>query len=163
MTRSRCTWKYEGNCVSCQYNTGAGRSRVNSRSGSGFVTAGHIVQAIYGALQNPAPPRVILDATRLQSDEEVVVFFDLTSSKPIRLQIVLHRDPNQVPVMPDSPPPDDGPYLVLDFLNAAELYDNPAEASDTIQRNLAAFANRAFPKRDYALEERKMKIRKRMR
>jgi len=24
--------------VGCQYNTGAGRSRVNSRSGSGFVT-----------------------------------------------------------------------------------------------------------------------------
>jgi len=38
MTRSRCTRKYDGNCVGCQYNTGAGRSRVNSRSGSGFVT-----------------------------------------------------------------------------------------------------------------------------
>jgi len=38
MTRSRCTRKYEGNCVGCQYNTGAGRLWVNSRSGSGFVT-----------------------------------------------------------------------------------------------------------------------------
>jgi len=38
MTRSRCTRKYEGNCVGCQYNTGAGGSRVNSRSGSEFVT-----------------------------------------------------------------------------------------------------------------------------
>jgi len=85
------------------------------------IPAGCRVRAIYGALENPAPPSVISDATRLQSDEEVEAFFNLTSSKSIRLQIVLHRDPNQVPVMPHSPPPDDGPYFALDFLNAAEL------------------------------------------
>ena len=110
------------------------------------IPAGRTVRAINGALENPAPPSVIPDATRLQSDEKVEAFFDLTSSKPIRLQIVLHRDPNQVPVVPDSPPPDDGPYFTLDFLNAAELYDDPGENSNTIQWNLAGFANRAFPK-----------------
>jgi len=97
------------------------------------IPAGHTVQAIYGALENPAPTSVISDVTCLQSDEEVEAFFDLTSSKPIGLQIVLHRDPNQVPVVPDSPPPDDGPYFALDFLNTAKLYDNPAEDSNTIQ------------------------------
>ena len=97
------------------------------------IPAGRTVRAIYGAFENPAPPSIIPDATCLQSDEEVEAFFDLTSSKPIRLQIVLHRDPNQVPVVPDSPPPDDGPYFTLGFLNVAELYDEPAEDSDTIQ------------------------------
>jgi len=97
------------------------------------IPACRTVRAIYGALENPAPPSIIPDATRLQSDEKVEAFFDLTSSKPIRLQIVLHRDPNQVPVVPDSPPPDDGPYFTLGFLNVAELYDEPAEDSDTIQ------------------------------
>ena len=110
------------------------------------IPAGRTVRDTYGALENPAPPSVIQDATRLQSDEEVQAFLDLTSSKPIWLQIVLHSDPNQVPVVPESPPPDDGPYFTLDFLNATELYDNPAEDSDTIQWNLAGFANRAFPK-----------------
>jgi len=60
------------------------------------IPAGRTVRAIYGALENLAPSSVIPDATRLQSDEEVEAFFDLTSSKPIQLQIVLHRDPNQV-------------------------------------------------------------------
>jgi len=127
------------------------------------IPAGHTVRAIYGALENPTLPSIIPDATRVQSDKEVGALFDLTSSKPIRLQIVLHREPNQVPVVPDSPPPDDGPYFTLHFLNAAELYDGSAEYSNTIQRNLAGFTNRVFPKRDYAFEMHKMKIQKRMR
>ena len=56
MTSSRCTRKYEGNCVGCQYNTGAGGSRVNSRSGSGFVTLAPITVP-FQRLQLPAVPQ----------------------------------------------------------------------------------------------------------
>ena len=37
------------------------------------------------------PPGKIPDSTRLQSDEEVEAFFEVTSSKPVRLQIVLFK------------------------------------------------------------------------
>jgi len=49
------------------------------------IPAGRIVRAIFRAIANPMPPGRIPEATRLQSDEEVVAFFDLTSAKPIRL------------------------------------------------------------------------------
>jgi len=38
--------KHEDNCVGCQYNTGTGRSQINSRSGSGFVTVANIFECM---------------------------------------------------------------------------------------------------------------------
>ena len=80
---------------------------------------------------------VIPDARRLQSDEQVEAFFEVTAYKPIRLPVVLHRDPNQVPLVPDSPPPNNGPNFAVDFLHAAEVYQDPTQDSDMLQRNLA--------------------------
>ena len=54
----------------------------------GKIPNGRAVRAIYGALENPTPPSKTPDSTRLQSDEEVEAFLDVTSSKPVRLQIV---------------------------------------------------------------------------
>ena len=124
------------------------------------IPVGRTVRAICWAPENPAAGTVIPDATRLQSDEEVEACLEVTASKPIRLQVVLHRDPNQVPPIPDSPPPDDGPYFAVDFLDAAEMYQDPAEDSDVLQRNLAGMAKRTFPKTDAGFEDRKLKIRK---
>ena len=76
--------------------------------------------------ENPAAGTVISDATRLQLEEEVEAFSEITASKPIRLQVVLHRDPNQVPPIPDRPPPVEGAYFAVDFLDAAEVYQDPA-------------------------------------
>ena len=67
--------------------------------------------AIFGAIDNPTPPSGIPDSVRLQTDEEVEAFYDISASKPIRLQVILYRDPAANPVVPDSPPPDDEPYF----------------------------------------------------
>jgi hypothetical protein len=125
------------------------------------------VRAIFGALDNPTPTNTIPDATRLQSDEEVEAFFEVTASKPIRLQVLLHRYAKDVvvqpPLVPDTPPPDDGPYFPVDFLDVPEVYDDPAEDSDNLRRNLAGVAKRTFPRTDEKFEERKARIRQRIR
>ena len=103
---------------------------------------------------------MIPDATCLQSDEEVEAFLAVTASKPIRLQVVLHRDPNQVPPIPDTSRSSDGAYFAIDFLDAAEAYQCPAEDSDVLQRNLGGMVNRTFHKTDAGFEDLKLKIRK---
>ncbi|RPB17861.1 hypothetical protein L211DRAFT_854698 [Terfezia boudieri ATCC MYA-4762] len=90
------------------------------------IPAGRKVRAIYGALDNPNPPNAIPPTTRLQSDEEVQAFLELSSAKPIWIQVILYRDPDLVPLVADSPPPDDGPYFAADFLDAVEEYMDPA-------------------------------------
>jgi hypothetical protein len=127
------------------------------------IPAGRTVRAIFGALENPTPPSRIPDATRLRSDEEVEAFFDLTSAKPIRLQVVLRRDPEADPQKEDSPPPGDGEYFAADFLDAAEEYNDPGEDSDALCRNLAGYAKRTMPRKDEAFEDRKMAARRRLR
>ena len=126
------------------------------------IPAGRTVRAIYDALDNPTLPDTIPPFTRLQSDEEVRAYLDLTSSKPVRIQVILHWDSNADSVVLDSPPPDGGACFAADFLDAAEEYLDPAEDSDSLSRNLAGFAKRAWPRKDGAFEERKMKIRKRI-
>jgi len=126
------------------------------------IPAGQTVRAIFGVIANPTPPGRIPEATRLQSDEEVEAFFDLTSAKPIRLQVVLRRDPEAVPLKADSPPPDDGDFFPVDFLNAPEVYDDPGEDSDTFRQNLAGYAKRTMPRTDEGLEDRKMAAQRRL-
>ncbi|RPB18640.1 hypothetical protein L211DRAFT_853934 [Terfezia boudieri ATCC MYA-4762] len=126
------------------------------------IPAGRKVRAIYGALDNPNPPNAIPPATCLQSDEEVQAFLELSSAKPIRIQVILYRDPNLVPLVADSSPSDDGPYFAADFLDAVEEYMDPAEDSDSLSRNLAGFAKRTFPRTREGFEERKLKIRMRI-
>jgi len=126
------------------------------------VPAGHTVRAIFGALDNAIAPSIIPDAIRLQSDEEVEAFFELICSKPIRIQVILHRDPNLVPLVADFPPPEDGAYFAPGSFDAVEEYDDPVEDSDAIHRNLAGMAKRTFPRTEVAFEERKLKIRKRI-
>ncbi|KAF8458808.1 hypothetical protein BGX38DRAFT_1138403 [Terfezia claveryi] len=96
------------------------------------IPAGRKVWAVYGALDNPNPLNTISPATRLQTDKEVLAFLELSSSKLIRIQVILYRDPALEPVVADSPPPDDGAYFAADFLDAAEEYMNPAEDSDSL-------------------------------
>ena len=133
----------------------------------GKIPDGRMVRAIYGALDNLTPTNTTPDATRLQSDEEVEAFFEVTSSKPIWLQVMLHRHAKDVvvrpPLIPDTPPPDDGAYFPVDFLDIAEVYDDPAEDSDNLHRNLAGVAKRTFPRSDEKFEERKARIRRRIR
>ncbi|RPB21815.1 hypothetical protein L211DRAFT_851266 [Terfezia boudieri ATCC MYA-4762] len=126
------------------------------------IPAGRKVRAIYRALDNPNLPNAIPPATRLQSDEEVQAFLELSSAKPIRIQVILYRDPDLVPLVADSPPPDDGPYFAVDFLDAVEEYMAPAEDSDSLSRNLAGFAKRTFPRTQEGFEKRKLKIRMRI-
>ena len=126
------------------------------------IPEGRTVRAVFGALENPTRHNPIPDATRLQSDEEVEAFFDLTNAKPIRFQVVLRRDPEAVPLREDTPPPDDGEYFPEDFLNAAEEYNDPAEDSDALCRNLAGYSKRTMPRKDEAFEQRKMDARRRL-
>jgi len=98
----------------------------------------------------------------VQFDEEVEAFFDLTSAKPIRLQVVLRRDPEAVPLKADSPPPDDGDSFPVDFLNAPEVYDDPGEDSDAFRQNLAGYAKRTMPNTDERFEDRKMAAQRRL-
>ncbi|RPB21142.1 hypothetical protein L211DRAFT_851741 [Terfezia boudieri ATCC MYA-4762] len=126
------------------------------------IPTGRKVRAIYGALDNPNLPNVIPPATRLQSDEEVQAFLELSSTKPIQIQVILYRDPDLVPLVADSLPPDNGLYFAADFLDAVEEYIDPAEDSNSLSRNLASFAKRTFPRTWEGFEERKLKIRMRI-
>ncbi|RPB18166.1 hypothetical protein L211DRAFT_854394 [Terfezia boudieri ATCC MYA-4762] len=126
------------------------------------IPTGRKVRAIYGALDNPNPPNAIPPATRLQSDEEMQAFLELSSAKPIRIQVILYRDPDLVPLVVDSLPPDDSPYFAADFLDAVEEYIDPAEDSDLLSRNLAGFTKRTFPRTREGFEEQKLKIRMRI-
>ncbi|RPB26198.1 hypothetical protein L211DRAFT_847356 [Terfezia boudieri ATCC MYA-4762] len=103
------------------------------------IPAERKVQTIYGALDNPNLPNTIPPATCLQSDEEVQTFLELSSVKPIQIQVILYRDPDLVPLVADSPPPDDSLYFTADILDPVEEYMDPAEDSDSLSQNLASF------------------------
>jgi len=124
------------------------------------VPAGCTVRAIFGALDNAIAPSIIPDVIRLQSDKEVEAFFELTCSKLIRIQVILHRDPNLVLLVTDFPSPEHGAYFVPGSFDAVEEYDDPAEDSNAIHQNLASMAKRTFPRTDVAFEKHKLKIRK---
>ena len=126
------------------------------------IPAGRTVRAIFGAIANPTLPGIIPEATRLQSDEEVEASFDLTSVKPIRLQVVLCREPGVVPLKADSSSPDDGDFFSLDFLNPPEVYNNPGEDSDAFRRNLTGYAKRTMPRTDEGFEDQKMAAQRRL-
>ena len=124
------------------------------------IPRGHFVRAIFGALDNPTPPSVISDTIRLQTDQEVEVFYDITASKPIRLQVMLYRDYTVNPVGPDSPPIDDELYFSKDFLDTPEHYMDPPEDSDNLARTSAVKAKTTFTRKDEAFENRKSQVRK---
>ena len=126
------------------------------------IPAGRTVRPIYRALENPIPPSRIPDATRLRSDAQIEAFFEATSTKPIRLQVVLYKDSTRVPAPVNTAPPDDGAYIEDAFLDASEEYDDPAEDSDTLCRNLGGLAKRTFPKTDDRFEDRKARVRVRI-
>ena len=86
------------------------------------IPRGCFIRAIFGALDNPTPPSVIPDTMRLQTEEKVEVFYDITATKPIHLQLILYRDLTVNPVEPGSLPPDDEPYFHKDFLYVLEHY-----------------------------------------
>jgi len=89
----------------------------------------------------------------------VQAFFDITNSKPISLQVVLRRDPGADPQREDSAPLDDRAYFLVDLLDAAEQYDDPAEDSDAFRRNLAEYAKWGMLRKDEEFEDRKMAVR----
>ena len=129
------------------------------------IPARRTIRAIYGALANPVPPSMVPEATRLQSDEEVEAFFEVTCSKPIRLQFVLHRDPTAKPtVVRDTPPPDHGAYFPMDLFGAPEEHNNDsAEDSDTLPQDSPGTSRRVLlPRTEVNFEERKARIRKRI-
>ena len=127
------------------------------------ILIGRFVKAIFGAIDNPTPPSVIPDTTRLQTDKEVKAFYDITAYKPIHLQVILYRDSTVNPVVPDSLPPYDEPYFLKDFLYATEHYRDPVEDSDNLATTLARKAKRTFLSKDEAFENRKSQVRKRIR
>ena len=126
------------------------------------IPRGRFVRAMFGTIGNPTAPSVSPDSVRLQTDEEVEAFYDITASKQIRLQVMLYRDPAANPMVPDSPPPDDEQYYPKDFLDAPAYYIDPAEDSDNLARCLAGKAKRTFPTRDEAFENTKLRVRKRI-
>ena len=81
--------------------------------------------------------------------------FEITVANPVRLQVILHRDPKLEEGARNSPPEDDSEYFAPDFLDTAEVYDNPAEDCDTLRQNLAGMAMRTFHKTDENFEKRK--------
>ena len=95
------------------------------------IPKGRLVRGFFGAIDNPTPPNVIPDSVRLQTEEEVEAFYDITASKPIWLQVILYRDPAANPLVPDSPPPDDEPSFPKDFIDAPAYYIDPTTDSDT--------------------------------
>ena len=58
------------------------------------VPTGRKVRIVYCALKNPSASSTIPNARRLQSDEEVEAFFEITVANSVRLQVILHWGPN---------------------------------------------------------------------
>ena len=124
------------------------------------IPKGRFVRPNFATIHNPTSPRVIPDSVYLRTHEEVEAFNDVTTSKPIRLEVIMYRDPAANPMVQDSPPSDDERYFPIDFLDAPAYYVDPAEDSHTLARNLARKAKRTFSKRDEAFENRKARVRK---
>ena len=76
-------------------------------------------------------------------------------SKPVPLQIQLHRNG-------DNSVPDDDRAILAPHSLEVEEYEDPAEDSDVLRRNLAGFAHRTFPRLDRGFAERKIQIRARI-
>lgn len=124
------------------------------------IPANRKIREIFGALENPAPanPNLPADWTRMTTDAEVDAFLMMTNSKPIRLLAVMHRIG-----APNSPPPVGATYFAVDKFDPPEEFDDPAEDSDALRRNAAGVAPRRYPTVDHSFEDRKLKIRARIR
>jgi len=121
------------------------------------------IHEILGALEDPDPaaPSIPADWTHLRTDAEVVAFLQMTESKSIRLLVVLHRAAGGPP---NTPPPNTlEPYFPVDKFEPPDEHDDPAEDSEAAARNLASVAQRQMPTKDHTFEERKYKIRERIR
>ena len=128
-----------------------------------YLPVGRNIREILGALKDPDPAALTISAdwTHLGTDAEVVAFLQMTKSKPIRLLVVLHRAAGGPPNT-FSPNPLE-PYFPVDKFESLDEYDNPAEDSDVNMRNIAGVARRRMPTKDHTFEERKHKIRERIR
>ena len=126
-----------------------------------YVPAGRHVREILGSLQDLAVgANQPTDWVRLEQDSEVAAFLRITRAKPIRILIILARDPiNEVP---DTPLIGGQTYFPADRFDPPEEYDDPCEDSDALMRNRLGLAKRRMPTVDHAFEERKRLIRKRI-
>ena len=126
-----------------------------------YIPQGRSIREILGALEDPtaANPSVPADSTSLKTDAEVAAFLKMTHANPIRLLLVLHRNDAR----PNTPLPDAGDtYFPEDHFTPA-MYDDPWEDSDAIVRNAVGVAAHRMPSKDHTFEERKFRIRKRIR
>ena len=125
-----------------------------------YIPDGRSIREILGALEDhPAGNSVAADWTKMQTDAEVYAFLRITKANPIRLLLVLHRNDGT----PDTPIAGvSNPYFASDRWEPAEVYDDPAEDSDALVRNHTGVASRRMPTKDHTYEERKYKIRKRI-
>ena len=84
-------------------------------------------------------------------------------ANPVRLQVILHRNPNLQEGGRNTSPNDDAAYFAQDFLDTQQVYDDPAEDSDITRRNLPGMGIRTFHKTDENFDERKRQIQERIR
>ena len=126
-----------------------------------YIPQGQSIREILGALEDPtaANPSIPADWTSLKTDAEVAAFLKMTYANPIRLLLVLHHNDAR----PDTPLPDAGDKYFPEDHFTPEMYDDPCEDSDAIVRNAAGVAARRMPTKDHTFEERKYRIRKRIR
>lgn len=124
-----------------------------------YIPAGRTIREIQGALADldNANPGIPEDYTILKTDAEVDAFLKLTAAQPIRLLLIMHRNDGTR----DTPGPE--PYFAEDQFDPPEMYDDPCEDSDALVRNAAGVAKRRLPTKDHTFEERKGRIRRRIR
>jgi len=127
-------------------------TRRNLGHGEGLCPAWRKVREFWGALAdpNPANPTFPADATSWGADGEVSAFLRLTTTKPIRLLIMLHEggQPNIAPQC-----------FSLDRFDPPVRYDELDEDFDAVVRNAAGVRQRRLPNADHTFEQRIYELR----
>ena len=129
---------------------------------SSYLPQGRMIREIRGALKDPDPlidVKLPTDCISLITDSEVKAFLVHTKLQPIRLLVVMHRNNGTQ----DSPPADPAaPYFSTTEFDPLETYDDPAEDSDQLVRDVNNLVSRRMPLKDQTFEEWRWRIRHRI-
>ncbi|KAF8426000.1 hypothetical protein EV426DRAFT_710467 [Tirmania nivea] len=128
---------------------------------------GRKVREIVGALNNAEDATDVFlaptDVTHIRSDDELDAFLRLSDAKPIKLLVILHRDPA---IRANTPPPQGSNintyYFNLGRFDGPEYYVDELENSDEEVAKQAG-SRKGVPRKDHKFEQTLEDFRRRIR
>lgn len=129
---------------------------------SPYLPVGRKVREVIGALDNVSDAtKLPSDTSRIQSDEGLDAFLRLTEAKPIKLLIILHRQPGGGANTPVAGAPPNY-YFAPGRFDGPEYYIDEMEDSEE-EISKRAGGKKGVPRKDHKFEERLEDIRRRIR